>query len=212
MTSEEPVSEWIFALKKGDHEAINRLWNHYYTQIMHVALRKLRGSKRRVADEEDVASLALESFFDRAQKNEFPKLENRQDLWALLVTITERKAYNQMRDANRLKRGGGQVRGDSVFIKARDLDASPGADSLPSDEMAPDLKAVVTENFEYLLRALNAQERAVAWGKFGGGTNKEISDDLGVSERTVERHLKKIREKWTELGKGVQPPSTFSPE
>ncbi len=69
-----------------------------------------------MADEEDVAACALESFFLRAQRGQFPELHDRNDLWQVLVTITERKALNQSRDQTRHKRGGGRVRGDSVRL------------------------------------------------------------------------------------------------
>jgi len=38
---------------------------------------------------------------------------DRHDLWRLLVTLTERKAYNLVRDERRQKRGGGDVVGEA---------------------------------------------------------------------------------------------------
>jgi hypothetical protein len=38
---------------------------------------------------------------------------DRDDLWRRLVTLTERKAYNLVRDERRQKRGGGNVVGEA---------------------------------------------------------------------------------------------------
>ena len=61
-------------------------------------------------------SSAFATFFRRARKGQFPRLQDRSDLWQLLVTITERKTLNQVRDQKRQKRGSGAVRGDSAFL------------------------------------------------------------------------------------------------
>jgi hypothetical protein len=52
----------------------------------------LRATSRRVADEEDVALSAFDSFCAGAERGRFPDLKDRDNLWALLVTITARKA------------------------------------------------------------------------------------------------------------------------
>ena len=74
-------------------------------------LRQARGNLpkrvRRVCSEEDVVQNAFHSFFNALAKGEFPRLENRNDLWKLLKTITIRKARAAVRRANRQKRGEG---------------------------------------------------------------------------------------------------------
>jgi len=192
--ADEPVSEWLHALKRGDQYAATLLWGYYYKQLKHIAFAKLKNTQRRVADEEDVAALAMAAFFERA--NVYPQLENRDDLWNLLVTITERKAFNQIRHQNRLKRGGGKTRGDSVFIGLKTDDISPGPDQFAASTPTPELQAIMTENFEGLLAALSEKERAVAMLRFDGHTNAEIAREIGASERSVNRALVDIREKW----------------
>ncbi len=193
--SDEPVSEWLRALKKGDNKAASQLWTFYYSQLKRIALSKLKGASMRVADEEDVAAIAMATFFERA--NTFPDLENRQDLWNLLVTITERKAYNQIRHQTRIKRGGGKTRGDSVFLNTGSGENSPGADQFASDTQTPEFQAIVTENFQELLDLLDEDEAKIALLRFDGFVNQEIAAELGVSQRTVVRAVKSIRDKWS---------------
>ena len=42
----------------------------------------------------------------------FPELDDRQDLWKVLVMLTARKAVDQLRRGHAQKRGGGLVRGE----------------------------------------------------------------------------------------------------
>jgi hypothetical protein len=69
-----------------------------------------------VADEEDIALSALNSLYDGVQAGRFPRLNDRDDLWKLLVTIACRKT-NAFCDRHFAKRrGGGQVRGESALL------------------------------------------------------------------------------------------------
>ena len=66
-----------------------------FDRLVHLARAHLKSSLRRVADEEDVAICAFNSFCRGAEQGRFPKLDDSTDLWRVLVTITERKAINQ---------------------------------------------------------------------------------------------------------------------
>ncbi len=53
-----------------------------------------------------MALSVFESFFRGAAAGRFERLDSREDLWRLLVTIASRKARNAERDERRQKRGG----------------------------------------------------------------------------------------------------------
>jgi hypothetical protein len=55
-----------------------------------------------VADEEDAALSAFDSFCRRAEQGQFPDLKDRDGLWALLVVLTAHKAADLLRDGRRL--------------------------------------------------------------------------------------------------------------
>ncbi len=140
-----------------------------------------------------------------AQNGKFPNLRDRHDLWSLLVTITERKAVNLIRDQAREKRGGGRVRGDSVFFRDEPIAATtsvPSLDRLPSPVASPDAAAALAETLENLLRNLGDQHRQIALFKLEGRTNVEIAKLLDCAVSTVERRLRLIRRCWVEARHG----------
>ena len=67
MDSHGSVSCWIDDARTGCDWAAARLWERYHPQLMAVARRKLEGSSRRVADEEDVVVSAFQSFLRRSR-------------------------------------------------------------------------------------------------------------------------------------------------
>src|SRR5206468_12688890 len=115
MSASGSVTHWINLLKGGDAAAVQRLWEAYFPRLVGLARKKLREAPRRAADEEDVALSAFDSFCDGLAQGRFPQLTDRDDLWHILVLITARKALQLMRHEQRQKRGGGTVRGESVF-------------------------------------------------------------------------------------------------
>ena len=97
MDPEGSVTRWIAQLKHGDRAAAEALWRAYFHRLVALARDRLRGTPRRAADEEDVALAAFDSFYRRAERGQFPKLEGRDDLWQLLFVITVRKAVDLTR-------------------------------------------------------------------------------------------------------------------
>jgi hypothetical protein len=68
-----------------------------------------------VADEEDVALSAFDSFCRGAEKGRFPRLQDCDDLWQLLFMITTRKAADLVEHERRQKRGGGLVLDEAML-------------------------------------------------------------------------------------------------
>lgn len=192
--SENSVSQWIINLKQGEHVAAQQVWNRYYTQLLAVARRALGSSTRRVANEEDVVLNAFDSCFRAADEGRFPDLHDRDGLWNLLVTITERKAFNQARDERRAKRGGGKVRGESIFENRRE-GAVGGLDGFADKQLSPEFGEALYDSIAEILTVLSDEESEVAKLKLEGLTNKEIGQTLGISIATTERRLRRIREK-----------------
>ena len=112
MTDERSVTHWIHEIKKGESAAASALWERYFDQLVRLARRKLRGMPCRVADEEDVALSAFDSFCRAAAKGRFPDLADRDSLWRLLLQMTARKAVDLIRYNERKKR---KVFGESAI-------------------------------------------------------------------------------------------------
>jgi DNA-directed RNA polymerase specialized sigma24 family protein len=193
------VSGWIDLLKAGDSDAAQPLWERYFHRLVALARSKLPEMHRRAADEEDVALSAFDSFCRGAEAGRFPQLADRNDLWRLLFTLTARKAFDQMRDENRLKRGGGAVLGQSA------LAACGGADGgdfewFVGREPSPESAAMVAEECRRLLMGLKSDElRSIAVWKMEGFTNEEIAVKLSCATTTVERKLQRFRAHWEEV-------------
>lgn len=191
------VIRWMEQVQGGDDEAAEQIWNDYYRRLMGLARLKLGGSPRRVGDEDDVVVNALDSFFRAAREDRFDRLQNRSDLWRVLAMMVARKAARQIEHQMRQKRGGGQVRGESVFIAADD--SSPaGLENMAGEEnLAGDYVVEMQESLEQLLDLLPDDEyRVIANMRMEGHSNEEIAEKLGCTERTVERRLQRIREIW----------------
>jgi DNA-directed RNA polymerase specialized sigma24 family protein len=181
----------INMLKRGDRAAAEALWDSYIHRLVALARARLGGIARRAADEEDVAISAFDSFYRRAERGQFAKLTDRNDLWQILVLITERKAIDLMRREGRKSRGQGRV------VAFSDVDGQHPGD-LVDRGPTPEFAAQVVDELRELVRRLGDDSlRSVALAKMEGYTNRQIAERLGCIEQTVERKLRSIRKIWS---------------
>jgi len=194
---DDDVTRWIAGLSENDQLAAQRLWERYYERLVCFAHRKLGDANRRASDEEDVALSAFNSFCQGAAAGRFPRLDDREDLWRLLVTITARKAIAHIKREHRQKRGGGLVQGESAFLPRGDVASDAGIDQVVGHEPTPALAAQVAEQFQHLLDCLGDESlRRIAIYKLQGYTNEEIAGEIDCALRTVKRRLAQIRDVW----------------
>ncbi len=184
------VTRWISALKRGDQSAAEGLWEAYFRRLVGLARVRLRDVPRRIADEEDVALNAFDSFCRGARAGRFPRLDDRSDLWQILVLITVRKAIDVRKYEGRPSRGRGHVQ--SLTELSREA-----LEAIGGDEPTPELAAQVAEEYDRLMEQLgDSTLRIVATCKLEGYTNVEIAARLGCVTATVERKLARIRGVW----------------
>ena len=175
------ISHWLTLLKAGDPSAAQPLWAAYFARL--VGLLHNRMPHPGAVDLEGVAASAFQSFFARASRGQFPRLDDRHDLWALLVTIAGCKMADHLERENALKRGGGKRRVDAEVL-----------DTIISREPTPEFAAMVTEEFESLLARLGDDTlRKITVWKMEGETNPQIAERLGCALRTVANKLELIR-------------------
>jgi DNA-directed RNA polymerase specialized sigma24 family protein len=196
MSTDGSVTRWLRLLQAGDPAAAQHLWERYFGRLVGLARKKLQGAPRRVADEEDVALSAFDTFCRNAERGRFPHLLDRDSLWRLLVVITVRKAAHLRRHHGRQKRGGAAVAGPP-----------PGAEaclaSVLGREPDPAFAAQLAEEYQRLLHCLgDAELRAVAVARMQGDSIEEIAARLGYVPRSIKRKLQLIREVWEkEIGR-----------
>lgn len=198
MPSSHSVTGHISKLKSGDEESASELWQRYFDKLVRLARKQLGSHPTRVADEEDVALSSFRCLCEGARRGLFEDLSNREDLWKLLVKITQRKSIDLQRRAKSQKRGGGTVRGESAFRSpAADTDDF-GIAEAAVDELSPQNVIALAEEHNRLLEMLDDDTlRTVALFKMEGFTNKEIALRIDRTTRSVERKLQSIREIWS---------------
>jgi len=197
MTDE--VTQWLVLLGDGDERAAQAIWEKYFDKLVVLARRQMEGLPLRVADEEDVALSAMKSFCRGMAAGRYPQLKDRHDLWKLLVTITCHKAVNQARRVRAQKRGGGQVRGESVFRRPDDASSGGAIGQVMGEAPSPEFASMMFENCRELLDHLGDDTlKIIALCRMEGDTIPEIARKLDYTVRTVERKLARIREKWTQ--------------
>jgi DNA-directed RNA polymerase specialized sigma24 family protein len=147
------MTGWIENMKLGDDgQAARAIWDRYFAQLARLAQSWLQSASRGVADGEDVALSAMDSFCRGMAEGRFPELVNRNELWKLLYTITARKAANWRRHEGQLKRGGGRVVGGGDL--AGDGSEHDPLARFPGNESAPDLTATFNDEIQRLFGAL----------------------------------------------------------
>ena len=186
MPSAGDVTRWLQQLKAGDREAARALWERYFRRLVTLARDRLRALPRAAADEEDLALSAFDSFCRNAEEGRFPRLDDRDDLWQLLVLIANRKACDLAEYEGRERRD---------WRRTMPLDEE-GAEPFSADP-DPAVAAEVAEESGRLLSLLpDEQIRAIAVRKLEGYSNEEIAGLVGCSLATVERRLALIRKFW----------------
>jgi RNA polymerase sigma factor (TIGR02999 family) len=100
--------------------------------------------------------------------------QNRAHFFGAAADAMRRILIDKARRKARIKHGGGQFRVDLA-----DLDL---AETTPDDNMV-----LINEALQQLEQADPEQARVVVLKFFGGLTNQEVADTLGVGERTVDR-------------------------
>ena len=191
------ITVWISEAQNADPQAAQRIWDEYFERLIVYAKKKMSGLPRRSADEEDVALSAMNSFFEGVQQGKFlPK--DRDELWKLLATITVRKATREWRKHYSQKRGGGEVRGESVFHAAAQQTSGFGINEAMAPDNLPVMSRYLTATCEEMLEVLGDDAlKTVAKLRLEGFSNDEISEELQVSRATIKRKLAKIREIWS---------------
>ena len=187
MDIDQSVTHWMNKLADGDEDAAKQLWDRYCGQLIRLAKKHLSQHPRRASDEEDVALSAFNVFCQGAMTGRFPELYDRDNLWRLLVVITARKASDHRKHE--------KPRTPPGWNPSHDIDL----ERIMGDQPTPEFAAQVAEECEHLMSMLGDDTlRTIAELKLAGYTNKEVVEKTGISLRSVERKLWRIRAEWSD--------------
>ncbi len=194
MSSDGSITRWFSSLQAGNREAVQELWQRFASRLVGLARTRLQTAPRRAADEEDAVLSAFASFCRATEQGRFPQLNNRGDLWNMLVAITVRKVSDQIQHEMRLKRGGGAVLTEAELARGG---RAQGLEEIIAAEPTPQLAAEMAEQFQRLLDLLADDElRSIALLKMESYTNQEIATKLDCARSTIQRKLNLIQTRW----------------
>jgi RNA polymerase sigma-70 factor (ECF subfamily) len=187
MPEDSSFADLLARLRAGDPAAAARVVGQYSCRL--AALARAHLDRRILAreDPEDVLQSAFHSFFRRCSAGQF-RLDRREDLWSLLVTLTLHKCGHR---ADYHRAGRRDVRRDV----APPADASGSWWEKFAREPTPTEAALLAETVERLLDGLEAHQQQIVRLSLQGETVAQISAGLGVTQRTVQRVLKGVRER-----------------
>ncbi len=182
------VSQWIRGLENNDEQAAFELWNHFFDRLCHQAADRLKARPQAVVGPEDIAASVFESLYRGARAGRFQSVQNRDELWWLLLQITNQKTINYIRRECAQKRTGRRCPAD-----VNELMLQETATRTPT----PEYCLILEEEYRRLLELLRDELlREIAGCRLEGYTNVEIAERLGISTATVTRKLRLIRKTW----------------
>jgi len=174
----EQLTVLLKRMKAGDHGAREALFEAAYSELHHLAQSRLRrGGRNTVLD---TTSLVHESFLRYVNVGEL-RAEDRRAFFSYASRVMRSVIVNAARDRLAEKRGGDR--------KPLTLSTGLAADIPQGEEMI----LHVHEALETLEQADERLAQVVQMRYFGGYSEREIADTLGMTERTVQRDWEKAR-------------------
>lgn len=192
MTEISNVDELIRRLKAGDASAAESVFRRYSSQLIALAQARLNWRLRRKLDPEDVVQSAFNSFFKLQAAGEL-SFANGDALWGLLSLITIRKCGRRLEHFRAACRDVELEK--SALLNAAEIDASRADWEAIAQEPSPSEAAILNETIEDLLRPLEERDRQIVTLALQGWTSLEISEEIGRSERTIQRVLERLKSK-----------------
>lgn len=187
MSTAGSVSQWIAQAKTGDELALAKLHQRYWPVLVGLARQRLHGSPI-PSDEEDIAQQAFVGFYQAVKKGRVPKLTNRHQFLALLTHIISCKACNQIRHELTARKGDGRVHQGSAIIRLAEDSA-----------WSPLQEAILKDCYQRYVGGIPENLRRFAELFLQGHARREIADQMGCTDRTVDRKLAIVRDYWQSI-------------
>ncbi len=195
---DDHVTIWIDQLRQADDSAAEKLWCHFVGSLYQAARSRLKRNTRRVYDEEDAAQSAFHSVCAGIRAGRFPKLQDRDCLWRLLLRVTALKVAQRHRFDTQQRRDVRRNLSDSIFVVDGESPVAVG--QLSAREPTPEVTAQFGGVCGRLVRRLDDPIlQSVAELRMEGYSDPEIAERLNCSRRSVQRRVEAIRRHWESL-------------
>lgn len=187
MAEHDSFNQLLDLFDAGEHDAAGaEIFVRFTTRLVSLARSRLSDQMRSKVDAEDVVQSAYRSFFKRQAQNPLEP-DSWERLWGLLAILTLRKCYSRVDYYQAEKRDLRRETSPSSELSVRMLHAE-SADPTPAEA------AALTEVLEHTMAKLDEHQREILSMTLQGYEVREISDQVGLSERTVHRVRKEIRD------------------
>jgi RNA polymerase sigma-70 factor (ECF subfamily) len=188
MPPDIPFTELMARMRGGDADAARAVFDRFARRLVAFAASRLPPALAPKVDPEDVVQSVFRSFFLRHRDARLAP-DSWDSLWTLLTVLTVRKCGHQVAYFRASRR---DVRREAL--------PGPASDSAPDwDAAAPDPTpseaALLTETLQQVLDDLRPDQRPIVLLRLQGYPHREISEQVGCTERTVKRVLKGVRER-----------------
>ena len=162
----------LVAVARGQKQASANLLPLVYEELRRLAL--IRMAQEAPGQTLQPTALVHEAWLQLAGTGE-RSWQNRAHFFGAAAEAMRRILIDRARRKSRIKHGGGQVRVDLNDIEL--------AQTTPDDNVI-----LINEALQQLEQEDPEQARVVVLKFFGGLSNREVAESLGVSERTIDRH------------------------
>jgi RNA polymerase sigma-70 factor (ECF subfamily) len=192
MEEDRSFVDLMARVRAGDKEAAAAVVDRFTRRLIDLARSRLDPLLRRKIDPEDILQSVYRSFFQHHAQGQY-HLETWDGLWGMLVVMTLRRcgfrrAY--FRAACRdVQREAGPPESEN---SAADWE-------LLGREPAPEEAVILAETIEQLMHGLTLREQEILGLALQGCSSSEISARVGRSERTVQRVLKRVRQRLEQM-------------
>jgi RNA polymerase sigma-70 factor, ECF subfamily len=180
-------------LRAGDEAAAAEVFRRFTHRLIGLARARLDHLIRHKVDPEDILQSVYRTFFSRHAKGGFI-LDSWDSLWGMLTVITVRKCDYRRKYFRAARRDVGR----EITVRAESDSTAPEAEALARDP-TPSEAARLAETVELLMRELTGRERDMLGLSLQGYDVAEISGRVARTERTVQRVLKRVRERLEQL-------------
>jgi len=173
--TDPPLTELLRRSAAGDDAARNAVWSRVHDHLRRLARARLARESEAHCDPTE---LVQEAYLKLADLELAPR--DREHFYAVAANAMRQVLVDQARARNRAKRGSGRP---AVTLNSRVGDgAPPVADVLDIDQAIRGLE-----------QADPRKGKAVVLSYFGGLTDEEVAELVGVSVATVKRDLRTAR-------------------
>lgn len=187
------ITQWLQRLRSGESDAARQIWNRYYPRIVRFAELHLEKNADHAVDGEDVAQSAFRTVYLAVMDGKYPNIDDRNNLWRLLLVATLNRVRRHYRDIHALKRSVDKLASKPVTGRKMLMELS-----------GPAAEAELADLVETLLRHLDQEDptgelRQIALLQLEQHSATAIAQRLQKRKTYVLQRIRWVRILWEEV-------------